>query len=71
MPQRGLIPPTEEANLMKFVRVKTQSEYRAKIITPSRFQDSDGDAATRTHSHAAHRSTGLRISEHETGGSGA
>jgi integrase len=30
----GLIPRTEEANPMKFVRVKTQSEYEAKIITP-------------------------------------
>jgi len=30
----GLIPRTGEANPMKFVRVKTQSEYEAKIITP-------------------------------------
>jgi hypothetical protein len=30
----GLIPRTEEANPMKFVRVKTQSEYEARIITP-------------------------------------
>jgi integrase len=30
----GLIPRTEDANPMKFVRVKTQSEYEAKIITP-------------------------------------
>jgi integrase len=30
----GLIPRTEEANPLKFVRVKTQSEYEAKIITP-------------------------------------
>ena len=30
----GLIPRTEEANPMRFVRVKTQSEYEAKIITP-------------------------------------
>ena len=30
----GLIPRTEEANPMKFVRVNTQSEYEAKIITP-------------------------------------
>jgi integrase len=30
----GLIPRSEEANPMKFVRVKTQSEYEAKIITP-------------------------------------
>jgi integrase len=30
----GLIPRTEEANPMKFVRVKTQSEYEAMIIIP-------------------------------------
>ena len=30
----GLIPRSAEANPMKFVRVKTQSEYEAKIITP-------------------------------------
>jgi integrase len=30
----GLIPRTGEANPMMFVRVKTQSEYEAKIITP-------------------------------------
>ena len=29
-----LIPRTEEANPLKFVRVKTQSEYEAKVITP-------------------------------------
>lgn len=29
-----LIPRTEEANPLKFVRVKTQSEYDAKVITP-------------------------------------
>lgn len=30
----GLIPRTAEANPLKFVRVRTQSEYEAKIITP-------------------------------------
>jgi integrase len=30
----GLIPRSEEGNPMKFVRVKTQSEYEAMIITP-------------------------------------
>ena len=30
----GLIPRTAEANPLKFVRTKTQSEYEAKIITP-------------------------------------
>lgn len=30
----GLIPRTEEANPMKFVRVNTQSEYEAIIVTP-------------------------------------
>jgi len=60
----GLIPPTEEVNPMKFVRVKTQSEYEAKIITPEQgfkiLTAMPQPESTLTMLIAA---TGLRISE--------
>jgi integrase len=60
----GLIPRTEEANPMKFVRVKTQSEYEARIITPEQgfkiLTAMPQPESTLTMLIAA---TGLRISE--------
>jgi integrase len=60
----GLIPRTDEANPMKFVRVKTQSEYEAKIITPEQgfkiLTAMPQPESTLTMLIAA---TGLRISE--------
>ena len=55
----GLIPRTEEANPMKFVRVKTQSEYEAKIITPEQsFQILTAMPPARAHFDDAHRGYG-------------
>jgi len=59
-----LIPRTEEANPLKFVRVKTESEYEAKIITPEQcfkiLTEMPQPERTLTMLIAA---TGLRISE--------
>jgi len=60
----GLIPRTQEANPMRFVRCKTTSDYEAMILTPEQAFDvlMELEEPERTLTLLA-ASTGLRISE--------
>ena len=60
----GLIPRTQEANPMRFVRCKTTSDYEAMILTPEQAFDvlMKLEEPERTLTLLA-ASTGLRISE--------
>jgi hypothetical protein len=61
-----LIPRAEEANPLKFVRVKTQSEYEANgHYARAMLRNSYGDAPARAHSHTSncgYGTSGFRMS---------